>query len=39
MKRVELNKFNRKLYVLTFGLHIIPSMAQKNVKEEGEFEL
>ena len=33
LKQVELNKFNRQLYVSTFGLQTIPPMAQKFSKE------
>ena len=32
MKRVELNKLNRKLYALTFGPQTTPLMAQKMSK-------
>jgi len=34
LKRVALNKLNRQLYALTFGLQTIPSMAQKMSKKK-----
>ena len=37
MKRVELNKLNRKLYTLNFGTHTIPPMDQKISKKRMRF--
>ena len=33
MKRVELNKFNRQIYSLTFSVNNIPPMAQEMLKK------